>query len=136
MFKANASEKGVILLIVLGTVLIVTILAAVILGLTTSQSRLTLYQVSRTKAYYAVKGMMNYSLEMLRKGTWTADAAVNKYACFGNCAALGVPSPDYTIPADTDMPPWNILVTIHPLDQALSNTVTQIDIKTDYTYNP
>ncbi len=72
---------------------------------------------------------------MLRKGAWVAGAA-NKYACMGNCSSLGVPSPDYSIPSDTDMP-YNILVTIHPLNQAdnaqLNGKTTQLDIKTQYT---
>ncbi len=145
MFKGNAPEKGVILLIVLGTVLIVVILAGVILGLVTSQSRLTLHQVSRTKVYYAAKGIMNYSLDMLRKGEaaggWAADSTNNRYACHskvagGNCASLGQSPPYYaTILTDSDIP-YNILVTIYPLDKAIGNTVTQLDIKTDYTYTP
>lgn len=148
MLKGNTSQKGVILLIVLGTVVIVIIFAGVILGLMTSQSRLTLHQVSRTKAHYAAKGIMNYSLDMLRKGEaaggWAADPANNRYVCHsksagGNCAGLGQSPPYYaTIPTDSDIP-YNILVTIYPLNRtnpssSLDGQVTQLDIKTDYTY--
>ncbi|MDD4954382.1 MAG: hypothetical protein PHG40_05715 [Candidatus Omnitrophica bacterium] len=144
MLKRNTARKGVILLIVLATLLVVIILAGVILSIVTNQTRLTTHQVGRIKAYYAGKGMMNYTLDMLRKGTWAAHATDKRYACHGDCTALGVPSPTYTIPADTDIP-YNILVTIYPLNQLdinniayplLNGKVTQLNVKVDYSYTP
>ena len=140
MPKPGSAERGVILLIVLGTVLIVIILSGVMLKTVSNQSRLTHHQVSRIKAYYAIKGIMNYAQDMLRKGTWAPDPVTNnRYACLGDCSGLGVSAPDYPIPADSDIP-YNILVTIYPLNRAdnasLNGKVTQLNIKTDYTYTP
>ncbi len=139
----KTSRKGVVLLIVLGTVIAVSFLAAVILTMISNHSRLTHHQVNRINAYYAAKGIMNYAQDMLRKGGtaggWDADPAVNRYACLGNCAGLGVSSPTYTIPPDSDML-YNILVTIYPLNHAdnasLNGKVTQFNIKVDYNYTP
>ena len=64
-------RKGVVLFIVLGTLLVVVILAAVILSLILSHSRLTLHQTSRIQAYSAALAGTNYALEMLRTGVWT-----------------------------------------------------------------
>lgn len=135
-----SNKKGVILFIVLATVLIVVILAGVILSLISSQSRLTNHQVSRIKAYYAAKGIMNYVLEKLRVGDggWVppASAGGRIFACHGgsggcidNCA------PVLEIPYDEDLPD-KIQVTIYGKNAALNNTVTRIDIKVQYTYTP
>ena len=127
-------SKGVVLFIVLGLILIVVVLAAVILSIISSQSRLTHHQVSRIKAYYAGKGMMNYASDMLRKGTWVPNASggANKYACHRNCIDSGVSSTYTILPIDDDIP-YNIQITIHPNGSGLGNVTTQIDIKTDYT---
>jgi len=127
------SKKGVVLLIVLGTVLVVVFLATAILTIISSHSRLTNHQVSRIKAYYAGKGMMNYVLDKMRTDSaWQPDATNNKYACYRGCIDSGV-----TRTAGLDMPvddadiPYKVQVTIYP---ATSNG--KIDIKTDYTYTP
>ncbi|MDP2044012.1 MAG: hypothetical protein Q8K15_02445, partial [Candidatus Omnitrophota bacterium] len=125
-------SKGVVLFIVLGLILVVVVLAAVILSIISSQSRLTHHQVSRIKAYYAGKGMMNYASDMLRKGNWVPNASggANKYACHRNCIDSGV-SATYTIPIDNDIP-YNIQVTIHPDKTGPGGVTAQLDIKTDY----
>ncbi|MFA5177455.1 MAG: hypothetical protein WC440_04845 [Candidatus Omnitrophota bacterium] len=140
MLKGDVSRKGVVLLVVLATVLVVIILAGVILSIVSNQSRITAHQVSRIKAYYAARGMMNYALEMLRKKTWVSDDTVKKYACYGNCTGIGgTPPYNYTIPADSDIP-YNVLITIFPTIRAentlLTGNVTQINIRTEYTYTP
>ncbi len=53
---------------VLGTILIIVVLANVILSIILSQTRLTHHQISRIQAYYAALGGMNYALDMLRRG--------------------------------------------------------------------
>ncbi len=63
-------KKGVALLIVLGTLLVVVSLATVILSLILSHARLTHHQTSRIQAYYADMAGTNYALEQLRTGTW------------------------------------------------------------------
>jgi len=138
MPKPNAAKReGVVLLIVLGTLLVVIVLAGIILSIISSQSRLSNHQISRIKAYYASRGMVNYALEMLRDGTWVADATANVTACHRDCSGFGVPSPVYSIPTDVDIP-YNVLVIIYPLNSAenteLNGNVTQINVKTDYTF--
>ena len=133
------NKKGVVLFIVLAVVLVVVILSGVILGIISSQSRLTHHQVSRIKAYYAGKGIMNYANEQLRTGIWQADPAVSgaldRYACLNGCLdGRTAYAAGYAI-SDTDIP-FKVLVTIHPKNAALSSTVTQLDIKTQYTYTP
>lgn len=139
MLRYNAAKKGVVLLIVLATLLVVIVLVGVILGIISNQSSLTTHQLSRIKAYYAAKGMMVYAMDMLRQGIWKADSTNKKYACHRSCTVLGVASPDYTIPTDGGIP-YNVLVTIYPLNHAdinlVNGSVTQLNIKIDYTYTP
>ena len=70
--KQKQDKKGIVLLIVIGTVFIVIFLANVVLSIITSQSRLTHHQVSRIQAYYASMAGINYALEQLRIGNWIA----------------------------------------------------------------
>lgn len=128
-------QKGAILFIVLAVILVVVILSGVILSIISSQTRLTNHQVTRIKAYYATKGMMNYAFEMLRNGTWVPNSigGENKYACHRGC--IDAITPDYTIATDSDIP-FQVQITIFPGQSALNNTTTQLDIKTKYTYVP
>jgi len=61
-----------VLFIVLGTLLVVTSLAIIILSIILSHNRLTYHQTSRIQAYYAAMAGTNYALEQLRTGTWIA----------------------------------------------------------------
>jgi len=67
-FIFSNHKKGVVLLIVLGTLLVVVSLATVILSLILSHARLTHHQTSRIQAYYAAMAGINYGLEKLRLG--------------------------------------------------------------------
>jgi Tfp pilus assembly protein PilX len=131
-------ESGVILLVVVSVILVVVILSGVVLTIVNNQSRLTNHQVSRIRAFYAGKGIMNYTLEKLRLGTWAAHATTTRYVCYsnvvgGNCSSLGASAPYYdTIPVDSDIP-YKALVVIYS-QAAYPNG--RIDIKTDYTYTP
>ncbi|MCM8795255.1 MAG: hypothetical protein NC928_00975 [Candidatus Omnitrophica bacterium] len=71
MFKSIMNKKGVALLMVLGTLLVVLVLANVVLAIISSQTRLTHHQISRIQAYYAAWAGINYALEQLRTGAWT-----------------------------------------------------------------
>jgi len=62
---------------VLATIMIVVILANIVLNIVLSQTRLTHHQVSRIQAYYAGLAGMNYALEQLRTGNWTAPNQYN-----------------------------------------------------------
>jgi hypothetical protein len=132
-----SNKKGVILFIVLGVVFIVIILSGVILSIISSHSRLTQHQVSRIRAYYAGKGIMNYALERLRTGDWVPSTSpgVIKHACLLPQGCIDPVTNDYPIPQDPDIT-YRIQVNIHPENSALGNTVTQVDIQTEYTYNP
>ncbi|MBN2830736.1 MAG: hypothetical protein JXL82_00440, partial [Candidatus Omnitrophica bacterium] len=92
-------RRGVVLFVVLATILLVIILSGVILRIISSQSRLTHHKVSRIKAYYAGRGMINYAFEMLRTGTWVPNPAggARKYACHRPPCIDGVPA-NYIIP--------------------------------------
>lgn len=100
VMSKEKGQKGVVLLLVLGTLLVVIILANVVLSIVSSQSRLTHHQVSRIQAYYASQAAVNYALEKLRLGSdgnWkvlTASSPYSdnytRYMCkenTGNCAA-------------------------------------------------
>lgn len=119
---------------VLGTILVVTILANVIMGLMLSQSRFTHHQVSRIQAYYACVAAMNYVLEQLRLGVggWTPNppSGALKYFCLNGCVDPVVPT--FPILNDADIP-YNVQVTIYPQESG-TNRTTRLDIKTDYTY--
>jgi Tfp pilus assembly protein PilX len=133
MSKPRIAKKGAALLFVLGTLLIVTILANVIMGIMLSQSRITHHEISRIRAYYAASALMNYTLDMLRVGTWTANplGGAIKYACLNGCVDTVTPS--YTI-NDSDIP-YNVQVAINPEESGISNTI-KLAIKTEYTYTP
>jgi len=68
----HCNNKGVAMIMVLGTILVVVVLANVILAIILSQSRLTRHQIGRIQAYYAAMAGINYTLEQLRTGTWNA----------------------------------------------------------------
>lgn len=142
MFKRKAAEKGVVLLIVLGTVLVISVLTTALLAIIYNQSRLTHHQVSRIKAYYAAIGIMNYAQEQLRKGVWVPnpDGITYKYACFTAKGCIDAVTNDYPIADDADIP-YKVQVKIFPLGTVdvgwfTGSGITQIEIKTDYTYTP
>lgn len=81
-------NKSAVLFLVLVVLLIVVILANILLGIVSSQSRLTHHQVSRIQAYYASMGGMNYAFDMLRRGDWPTPAPGGYYTktiCRSGC---------------------------------------------------
>lgn len=66
------NKKGVVLVIVLGTILVTVLLANALIRLISSQSRLTHHQLSRIQAYYASKAAVTYAQEQLRSAAWVA----------------------------------------------------------------
>jgi Tfp pilus assembly protein PilX len=60
------NDKGIVLFIVLATILVIIILANIVLGVVSSQSRLTHHQISRIQAFYAAQAGVNYAREMIR----------------------------------------------------------------------
>lgn len=117
MFKRKIAEKGVVLIIVMGTVLVISVLTTALLAIINNQARLTQHQVSRIKAYYAAVGIMNYAQEQLRKGVvWVPnpDGITSKYACFTAKGCIDSVTNDYPIADDADIP-YKIQVKIYPL---------------------
>lgn len=123
-------QKAVALFLVIAVVLVTSILAEVVLSLIQRQGRLTHHQTSRIRAYYAAQAGMNYAIEMLKAGTWVADNAAIRYACINGC--VDAVAATYAV-TDADIP-YSVQVRINPRNAALGNTVTQLDIKTEYTY--
>jgi len=126
------NNKGVVLIIVLGTLLVVTIIGNIILSTIVSQSRLTHHQVSRIKAYYASQAGMNYAIEMLRLGNWTSSndpSSAPKYYCINGNVDSAVSCLE-TI-TDTDIG-YNVQIAIYPKGTGLNGT-SRIEVKTNYT---
>lgn len=71
MLKLKNKNKAVAMLVVLGTLIIIFVLAGTILVITSSQSRFVHHQVSRIQAYYAAMAGFNYAYERLYTGAWS-----------------------------------------------------------------
>ncbi|MGD0337065.1 MAG: hypothetical protein ABSB18_08235 [Candidatus Omnitrophota bacterium] len=54
------------MIIVLGTIIVVTLLATVILRIFSSHYRLTNHNITRIQAYYAALAGVNHAMEMIR----------------------------------------------------------------------
>ena len=130
MRRHRLKNKGVALFIVLGTILVVVILANITLNIMLSQSRLTQHEVSRIRAYYAGLAGMNLALTNLRSGAWLYGTT----HCLRNPAnpnhlCTGIPD----IVNDQDIP-YEVHITINPQGQPGNPPdVTGIDIDVDYT---
>jgi Tfp pilus assembly protein PilX len=83
-FVAGKRPKGAALYLVIGTLIVVSILATVILSLVLNQTTISRHHSTRIQAYYAAQAGMNYALEMLRIGPpngWTLDSADTDHTC-------------------------------------------------------
>lgn len=82
MVKTLRCKKGAALFVVLGTLLIITVLANVALTLIANQSRLTHHQLSRIQAYYAGMAGINLAYQMMFRGDscWPIPAAGASYS--------------------------------------------------------
>ncbi|MFA5155979.1 MAG: pilus assembly PilX N-terminal domain-containing protein [Candidatus Omnitrophota bacterium] len=69
--------KGAALYLVIGTLIIVLILARVILAIILNQATISRHHTTRIQAYYAAQAGMNYALEQLRTGAWYYNDAVD-----------------------------------------------------------
>lgn len=72
-------------MVVLGTILIVVLMANIVLNMIVSQARLTHHKVSRIQANYAGWAAINYANEMLRigpaAGGWNAASCPRPNGC-------------------------------------------------------
>ena len=64
---ADRTNKGVILFMVIGVILVVVLFTGAMLKIISSQSRLTHHQVSRIQAQYAAKAAVLFALDKLRR---------------------------------------------------------------------
>ena len=117
-------NRGVVLVIVLGVLLISVILASVVLNIIRSHSRLTHHQLSRIQAYYAGMGAINYALNQLYKGNFVAGT---------DCRPAGAADPRCVFSRDSE--------TIDPsfaadFPQSLRSVRIVIRTRTDAGCNP
>jgi hypothetical protein len=124
-------RKGVVLLLLLGTILLTTILAGIVSYLVLNQSRLGQHQISRIKAYYAALAGINLALEKLRLGEWgTTDMPPYQYSLCRNstgssCSGALDFEEDWAIPYRVDI---NITDPV--------NGIRNVTATVNYTYTP
>ena len=99
-------NKGIALLIVLSTILVIVLLANIILTVMLSNTRLTQHQISRIQAYYAAQAGMNYALEKLR----IADPAWTPTIC-KSTSPCSIPAAERTNNFPTTIQSINIILT-------------------------
>lgn len=69
-------KKAAVLIVVLGTMLVLTILALVAVNLMTQESRIAEHKIRRIQAFYAAQGAIVHATERLRRnGTAAATLA-------------------------------------------------------------
>lgn len=61
-----ANQKGIILMIVLIFIIVLSITAAVAIGLMTNQARIAEYQIKRIRAFYTAEAALTRALQELR----------------------------------------------------------------------
>lgn len=116
-------EKGIALLIVLMTVLIVVVLANVMFSMMNSHSRQTHHQISRIKAYYSDQAAMNLAIDKLRLGAPPAGTGwgAGTYSLCSSGCTVNDPAIAY---------PVNILITENPVGNFT------ISVTSNYIYTP
>lgn len=129
MFRFSRKAKGVVLLLLLGTILIVMTLAGVASYLILNQSRVGQHQINRIKAYYAALAGINLALEKLRVGNWTI---VQPYALCRNNVTCNDVCVD-CFEEDLDIP-YRVNITISAPNPTTG--IRTVNATTDYTYTP
>ena len=137
MTKSNSKQRGIALLVVVATVLVVMILAIAILQIISSSSRLTHHQVSRVQAIYASEAAINYAMEMVRQGSvgWipvpdNSTTTIQRIMCRSGCTGLNINEPD--LPASINQ----VNITIGGLGSGLNGVGRFINATADFTYTP
>lgn len=125
------NKRGIVMFIVLATVLVVILLANILLGLVSSQSRLTHHQVSRIQAYYAARAGVNYAIEQLRLGNWHGGETAGLCRSFPGPGCTNPPSPDSTLPASIQL----VSITVGNPGEGINGTIP-ITATATYTYSP
>jgi hypothetical protein len=73
--------KGIAMMLVLFTIMIVIVFANGLLVVITNQARLTHHKVSRIQAFYAAEAGVNYAIEQLYTGAWTVNSCPGAGGC-------------------------------------------------------
>lgn len=91
MFNFKMGKRGVLLIMVLATILVVTTLAAVVFNIILNQGAITQHQVTRTQAYYAAMAGINYAIEKLRvnDADWQSAGTFTHKLCRSGCTDAG-----------------------------------------------
>lgn len=112
------NKKGMALYVVLGTILVVIVLANVILSLVLSHSRLTHHQITRIRAYYAGRAGMVLAMEKLRTGTWQANNCYCLRGAFpGTCTPIAGCG-NYAQTINDNAIPYDVKIRIYPVAAA------------------
>ncbi len=128
----NRRKSGVALFIVLLLIIVVITLTVAILRITSSQARLIHHQVSRIRAYYAVRAGMNLAFDKLRTGSWVQNPTSIVYYCINNKVDAAVTCSNTFV--DASLP--NVQITVHPAGGSGISNCSKLEIKTNYTYTP
>lgn len=73
------NQKGIILMIVLIFIIVLSITAAVVIGLMTNQARIAEYQIKRIRAFYTAEAAHTYVLEQVRTGAKSPPAGAETW---------------------------------------------------------
>ncbi|MFH0738268.1 MAG: hypothetical protein V2A59_00180 [Candidatus Omnitrophota bacterium] len=122
------TKRGVVLVLLLGTILLVTSLAGIASYIVLNQSRVGQHQVNRIKAYYACMAGITLALEKLRTASWGTASDPPYALCRDSSSCSG--ALDYE--EDWDIP-YRVNITITAPD---ANGIRTINATTDYTYTP
>ena len=135
MFKFKFGTKGMVLLVVLATLLVLISLAVAVLSLILSHNRLTGHQVNRIKAYYAALAGMNLAMEEMRNGNWLPSSATTYCLCStATCPALPT-GPCSSVAAnviDSEIA-YSVAITVDRLGSSIDAVGRKISTKVVYT---
>ncbi|MBU0503961.1 MAG: hypothetical protein ABH882_05855 [Candidatus Omnitrophota bacterium] len=124
------SQKGVALLLVLSSLLIVAILANIVLGFILNQARLTKHRVSRIQAYYAAQMGVVYAREKLRSGAWVSPYGTY-YIKRNTCGS----DPKCIVEPELPLAINNVTVRVEIASSGPYQGLTLINSAANYTYS-
>lgn len=129
-----ANKKGIALYLVLATLVVIIILANIVLGLVSNQSRFAFHQTSRIQAYYAAQMGVNYAMDRLISNdiNWTSAAAFSKKICRTN----GVGCFTNGNITESSLPSFINSVNINITSPDPATGIRTISVNVMYTYNP
>jgi hypothetical protein len=111
------------------SVLVVVGVAAAVLAIVGSESRLTFHQTSRIRAYYACSAGLNYAIEQIKKGVYAIPVLLNPNS--------------YTWQKDDSGLPYEVKIKIYPQGADPPSTEASakvgcapITATVDYKYGP